>query len=227
VLALFALGDTQLQPLRVTWLNAEGVTGEEFVPVPPLVVQSVSQPSDTELRPLKPQLAVAGAPPAWQHPALAAGVLVVLAVVTGLAYRRIRKRRATPELAPPPDEAATAEGVARRRLQELATVSPLARGDYDHYYGTISLVVREYLHERFTFGAHALTTPELQQRMVSRGVERWQARLVGGLLDRCDGAVYAGRHPDPASADHDLTVAFEIIELSRPEPAAATLGAAP
>jgi hypothetical protein len=28
--------------------------------------------------------------------------------------------------------------------------------------------------------------------------------------------VYARAQPDPASADHDLTVAYEIIELSRP-----------
>jgi hypothetical protein len=177
------------------------------------------------LRPLKPQLEVAGAPPAWQRPVLAAGVMALLVGSGGLAIRRLRRRRVEPARTPPIDEGSTAEGVARRRLQELATASPLARGDYDQYYGTISLVVREYLHERFAFGAHALTTPELQQRMVARGVERWQARLVGGLLDRCDGAVYAGRHPDPASADHDLTVAFEIIELSRPQPLLATVGA--
>jgi hypothetical protein len=53
-------------------------------------------------------------------------------------------------------------------------------------------------------------------------VERWQARLVGGLLERCDAAVYAGQRPDPASADHDLTVAFEIIELARPRASALT-----
>jgi hypothetical protein len=79
--------------------------------------------------------------------------------------------------------------------------------------------VRSFLQEEFGLGARALTTPELQQRMVALGVERWQARLVSGLLDRCDGAVYAHRRPDPASADHDLTVAFEIIELSSPRPA--------
>ena len=60
------------------------------------------------------------------------------------------------------------------------------------------------------------TAAQLQTRMEGRGVERRQARLVAGLLDRCDAAVYAHRNPDPASADHDLTVAFEIVELSRP-----------
>jgi hypothetical protein len=189
-------------------------------------VIGVSQPTDTTLRPLKPQAEVAGAPPAWQRPAMIIGTAALLLVAGRVGFTRLRHRRQTAVVAPPLEEAATAEGLARRRLQELATTAPLSRGDYDHYYGTISLVVREYLHDRFAFGAHALTTPELQQRMVSGGVERWQARLVAGLLDRCDGAVYAGRHPDPASADHDLTVAFEIIELSRPVPVPAAAGMA-
>jgi hypothetical protein len=110
------------------------------------------------------------------------------------------------------------EDTARRRLEAMAAERPLAGGDYDAYYGTISTVVRGYLESRFDFRATALTTPELERRMTRQGIERWQARLVGGLLDRCDAAVYAGRRPDPASADHDLTVAFEIIELSRPQP---------
>jgi hypothetical protein len=108
-----------------------------------------------------------------------------------------------------------AEDQARRLLEEMARANPLAGGDYDTYYGTISAVIRGYLQQRFDFSATALTTRELERRMTSHGVERWQARLVGGLLDRCDSAVYARRHPDPASADHDLTVAFESIELSR------------
>ena len=57
----------------------------------------------------------------------------------------------------------------------------------------------------------------LERRMTGHGVDRWQARLVAGLLDRCDAAVYARRYPEPASADHDLTLAYEIVELGRPE----------
>ena len=48
------------------------------------------------------------------------------------------------------------------------------------------------------------------------GFERFQALLVGRVLDRCDAAVFARRYPDPVSADQDLTAAYEIVELSRP-----------
>ena len=215
IMAIFSTGDVQLQPLRISWLRADGATGAVLATPPVVAVRAMSQPNDTSLRPLKPQLDVAGAPPAWQRPALATLSMALLVVIVGTAVRQLRRRRTVMPITLL-DEELTPETEARRRLDVLAVDDPLARGDYDAYYGTIATVVRDYLEERFAFGARALTTTELQQRMVSRGVERWQARLVGGLLDRCDGAVYAGRHPDPASADHDLTVAFEIVELSRP-----------
>lgn len=219
VIAPFTLGETQLPPLLVAWLDADGETGEVRAAPPPLIVAATSAPDDTTLRPLKPQLDVAGAPPAWQTPAIAAGVAFAVLGVAGVLARRLGRRRAEIRTTPTPVEA-RAEGAARERLELLAADEPLARADYDAYYGTIANVVRDYLQERFGFNARALTTAELQRRMVALGVDRWQARLVSGLLDRCDAAVYAGRRPDPISADHDLTVAFEIVELSRPQEAA-------
>ena len=109
------------------------------------------------------------------------------------------------------------ERIARDALDTLGAEAGPARLDYPAYYGGLAVTVRTYLAARFGFNAHALSTRELERRMVSHGVDRWQARLVAGLLERCDDAVYAHRYPDFASADHDLTVAYEIVELSRPQ----------
>lgn len=215
VVAAFSLGPRQLSPLRLAWIDDNGVSGEQPVDVPSFTVVSTVDPNDGDLRPLKPQLSIEGAPVAWQWPAAIAAAVLVLLVAAVLLL--LRRRRPAPASVPRSEPARTLEDEARRRLETMAAGHPLATGDYDAYYGTISGVVRGYLEERFAFRATALTTPELERRMTGQGVERWQARLVGGLLDRCDAAVYAGRRPDPASADHDLTVAFEIIELSRPQ----------
>jgi hypothetical protein len=53
--------------------------------------------------------------------------------------------------------------------------------------------------------------------MSRRGHDRWQARLVGGLLSQCDAVVYAHYRPAGGRADADLTAAYEIVEMSRPE----------
>jgi hypothetical protein len=59
--------------------------------------------------------------------------------------------------------------------------------------------------------------------MVRRGMDRWQARVVGGLLDQCDAVVYAHYRPAVERADADLTAAYEIIEMTRPGAAAPAL----
>ena len=219
VLAGFDLGELQLPPLRVSWLRSDGASGSVEAAIPALTVRPTLFAGDSELRPLKSQASVAGAPPPWQRPAAAAVALMVASVagVFGVRWVLARRRRTLP----PDAQTAPAgpEDEARRRLSLLATARLLDERDFANYYGTISEVMRGYLQARFAFRAPALTTRELKSRMGRHGIDRWQARLLGGLLDRCDAAVYAHRFPDPASADHDLTVAFEIVELSRPKPA--------
>lgn len=220
--AAFALGEQDPGPLRIFWLRRDGSSGEALLSPPTFEVASALLDDSGELRPLKPQAAFGEPPPGWVRPAIAAAAVLALALIGALAVSRLRRRR--PDPAPPPGQIErTPETVARRRLEELAGSGALDGGDYERFYGTLSVVLRDYLEERFEFNATALTTPELGRSMRGYGVERWQARLAGGLLDRCDAAVYAGRHPDPGSADHDLTVAFEIIDLSRTRaPAGAT-----
>ena len=209
LMAGFTLGELQPGDLSVRWLRADGTAGSVAVAAPPLLVQSTLRPDDAELRPLKPQATISGAPSPWHRPA--AGAIGTLALLGGGAWLIVARHR---KLASEPAPAATAEDLARRLLDRLTAESLLGDREFDDYYGTISVVIRGYLQHRFDFRATAMTTGELRSRMISRGVGRWQARLVSGLLDRCDAAVYAGRYPDPASADHDLTVAYEVVELS-------------
>lgn len=218
----FVLGTLDTGILHLSWLAGDGSTDLLEAPGAKLVVAPVRAEDDKTLRPLKPQAIIAGAPPAWAWPVAVAGALMVIAAVSGLlALFIIGRRRRRVVVAPNIDM--SPERVAREALDALnpssaaRMISPSSgRVDYPSYYGTLALTVRTYLAARFGFNAHALTTSELEHRMVSHGVDRWQARLVGGLLERCDAAVYARRFPDPASADHDLTVAYEIVELSRP-----------
>jgi len=76
--------------------------------------------------------------------------------------------------------------------------------------------VRKYLADRFEFPAFALTSRELEEQMMQRGLDRWQIRVVGGLISQCDSVVYRRYRPAPERAEHDLTAAYEIVEMSRP-----------
>lgn len=211
----FVLGALDSGPVRLSWLRADGSIGTFDAPGAKLVLASVRASNDQALRPLKPQVSIAGAPPPWVRPAIAVAVVLVLALIAALILTIVRRRRADEVIEAGPVDTSP-ERVARDALDALGAPRLVDQVDYQAYYGALALTVRTYLAARFGFNAHALTTRELERRMVSHGVDRWQARLVGGLLERCDDAVYARRYPEAASADHDLTVAYEIVELSRP-----------
>ncbi|HEY7293499.1 MAG TPA: hypothetical protein VH916_00605, partial [Dehalococcoidia bacterium] len=155
----------------------------------------------------------------------AAGALAVLAVaIMWVAWRRLvgaedgAAGQALPEENLGPEDAArrALDGVGARFASDV---------NFSEYYAGLSTIVREYLTRRFGFPAFALTTAELQGQMVFRGMDRWQARLVTGLLEQCDAVMFAHYEPAPERADADLTAAYEIVEMSRPvaaEPEAVT-----
>lgn len=225
--AAFSLGRVDLGEAVVRALRDDGSRTELRVVLPSLTIEATTAEDDEALRPLKPQRDVAGAPLPWERIEVIAGALVaagaLLAVL--LAWRGLRALLARRSLARAEGgrERRPLEEAARSRLDALAGRGPPGEGaEVVSYYGEIASVVREYLEERGGFRATALTTSELEGRMVREGIDRWQARLIVGLLERCDRAVYARRHPDRESADHDLTLAYEIVELGRPSPEAAS-----
>ncbi len=214
---IFALGSMQTGPIIVRWLVDDGTSGVMTNEPVEITITPVRGEADAALRPLKSPLSINGAPPIWLQPLLyASTAIAVIAVLIILARRAAAfwRQRRTPLIESP--DLYVPERSARERLDSIHGVNLVDDESFQNFYGTIAEVVRRYLSERFTFNASALTTSELERRMTGHGVDRWQARLVSGLLDRCDRAVYARHYPDPASADHDLTVAYEIVELSRP-----------
>jgi hypothetical protein len=50
---------------------------------------------------------------------------------------------------------------------------------------------------------------------------------VGGLLEQCDAVVFAGYRPALERAELDLTAAFEVVEMSRPDEAKPAPAAVP
>jgi len=218
VLAAFVVGDYQMPGLTLSYSGPDGATGTLQTPAARLSIASTLPAGGTlEPRPLKPQAeigAAGGAP--YQLLGLAGAALVVAAALTYVAWRRRRRPAPAPVALPAPEELGP-EDEARRRLDGAAAQFGTDR-DYAAYYQALANVVRGYLTERFDFPAFALTTAELQRRMVARGMDRWQARLVGGLLEQCDAVLYAGYRPALERADADLTAAYEIIEMSRPAP---------
>jgi hypothetical protein len=218
--AAFFVGDAAVGPIKLDVRGRDGGTSQ--ISTPPLqitVASTVADAAAADPRPLKPQAEIA--PVGARGWVFIGGAVLLVLLVTGLGLTVWWRRRRGHEVAAEPEPAAALLGPedrARRELDETAATY-LAGREFAPYYAVLATTIRRYLTERFEFPAFALTTVELQNQMVRRGLDRWQARLVGGLLEQCDAVVFAGYRPAPGRADTDLTAAYEIVEISRrPEP---------
>lgn len=205
VLAPFLPGDISLSP-TVAIVSGADVTTRTLPPVPIAVLPTLGPGDPLELTPLPAPVAIEGAESPFLRPGIAiAGVLGIALVVTGgwlLGRRWARRPRGIPAPASTGPE-----------IPGLQTAEAVIDSDPVSAYRVMSLVVKSELAQRYGLRATALTSTELRRRLEEQGVDRWQARLVGGLLDECDAVIYAGYRPAAERRRADLTMAREIVEV--------------
>lgn len=153
--------------------------------------------------------AIGGAQSPFLIPGIVAGSVFTLLAVLFAGYHLVRSLANRPrKVVPVPlAEPEWTPG-------ELPPVEHLL-SDPVRAYRVLGSTVRESLASRYGFPARALTTRELITRMQEEGIDRWQARLVAGLLENCDSVVYAGYFPAPDRRRADHTMAVEILEGMR------------
>jgi hypothetical protein len=204
VVAGFLPGQQSFAP-SVNVIAGTDVQPRQLPPVTWEVTPSLAADAPLVLSPLDAPVAIGGAESPLLRPAIVAGsaatgavLFVALWWLALCAWRRLRSRAAPPAAQPlgPP---------------LLANAESLIGSDPVAAYRELAAVVRGFLTRHYAFPAHALTTFELQQHMESEGVDRWQARLVGGLLEECDAVVYAGYLPAMERREADLNMAREIV----------------
>lgn len=214
--AAYKTGPLQFPALKLAYTAAGQQASASSQPLS-FTVDSVIAAGDpaTDIRPLKPQIELQ-APPAttaWRRIGIAAGAVLAALLLTLVLWTLLRRerRQEAPVLAP---ALPSLEAEARAELDQIVADGLLARGDYAAHYARMAECIRRYVARRYGFPATALTTAELQERMVRGGVGRWRARLVSGLLSECDAVHYARYLPAPARAEADLEMAYEIVDLS-------------
>jgi hypothetical protein len=205
VVAGFAPGVYQFQP-AVTVVNGPDVV-PRLLPVTNLEVVASLAPTDPlELSALPSPQSVPGAESPLLKPAIAIAIvsatLLVLLFVSIGVRAFLRRRPEASEFVPL--DPALESPIARAEV--LIDTDPVAA------YRTLAAAVRIALAERYGFPAPALTSRELQRRMIASGVDRLEARLVSGLLEECDAVQYGGYKPAPRRRLQDLGIAREIVE---------------
>ncbi len=207
----FVPGQYRLPPVLVQYTLPDGTRGS--VPADNdlrlEIGRIVSDPDHQALLDIKPPGALPRPAVALLYPAAGGALLLSMAILLALTTRRLMRPMASvPAALLDPIEQ------ARRDLASTATLPLATPGDYVTYYTGISATIRRYLDARFQFDAMASTTKEIRGTMEQRGMDRWQARVVSGLLEQCDSVKWAHYVPDGARAKRALSMALEVIELT-------------
>jgi hypothetical protein len=203
VVAPFTPGDSTFAPV-VTVVLGSDATPRVLPTVTLSVAPTLAPNGPLELSKLRPPVAIGGAESPLLRPAIALSTVaaaVVLVLLLWLLVRAIRGvlRRPAPE------------GTEAPAFPSLDGAESLLYNDPVAAYRVLASLVRAELGRRYGLPAPALTTGELRRRMEAEGLDRWQARLVGGLLEECDAVVYAGYRPAPERREADLNMAREIV----------------
>jgi len=216
--AAYRTGTVELPVLTFAYTLPDGSKGQVSSDAPhPIAVQSVLPvgATPTDIQGLKPQAALplpASTRLVWLAGGTGIAAAVVL-IVAGVFWLARRTRR--PLVVPAPSHAA----IARQELDRIMALDLVHKGELVEHYRLVAACMRRYLTDRFGFPALALTSGELGRQMEARGIERWPARLISGLLSECDAVTYARYVPAMARIEADNAMAYEIID--------ATDGAAP
>ena len=203
--APFLPGAVEFSPSLAIVQGAEA-TQIELPPVAISVLPSLAPDAELVLSPLPPPVAIEGAESPFLRPALVGGGLSLCALVALLIW--LAGRSVVQRLSQRGTGVPTPAG-----LPSLDGAERLLDSDPVGAYRLMSAVVKTEMARRYGVRATALTSSELRRKLEAEG-DRWQARLVGGLLEECDSVIYAGYRPAAERRQHDLTMAREIVEVA-------------
>lgn len=205
VVAPFWPGDVRFAPAVVVFRGAD-VESRTLPALAITVNQTLRVDEPDELSPLPGPRAIGGGESPLLRPAIGGAGALGAALIYLAGLWAVRRWRARPRpVAPLPPTAPPAP-------PDFDAVEAVIHSDPAGAYRTLSSVVRTVLAGRYGIPAAALTAAEIARRMEAQGLDRWQARLVSGLLGECDAVIYAGYRPAAERRLFDLNMAREIVE---------------
>jgi hypothetical protein len=213
-IAAFRVGTYILPPIQVAYQGPGGERGIAPTAELPIVVASVLRAGESpdDVKPLKPQLRLPGAPPDLSGAVRVALVLVValMLVLLVVQTRRAMAKRAAAR--PPEPEAQLTP--AQRALAELARVSELhlpEKGRYAEHYALVSAALRVYVRDRFGLAAMERTPRELRQDMLAAAIDRSEIAAIFEILRDGEVARFHQVPAYPARAQHTVRAAMDAM----------------
>lgn len=142
------------------------------------------------------------------------GVLILLLVFVGwLIYQGIRKPKKKQEQSP--QVTIPSWQKAYTRLENLKSKQLIERASLKPYYDELSLILRQYIEERFNLRAPEMTTEEFLDSIKRSSVlDSAQQQIIKEFLFICDMVKFAKHDSSVSEAQKCFDLAKQFIDLT-------------
>jgi hypothetical protein len=213
-LTSFRLGDRVVPAIEVGYVDPKGVRGVARTEPQPISVASVARPGEdvSDIKPLKPQLEVPGAPPVSTELLLALVGAALFAIAVIACFRLLQQLMAQS----PPPEVLTPAQRALRELDRITALRLPEAGQYKTHYELVSACLRRYALEEFGLAAPQRTTRELLAELERSGAAVERAAMLREVLSESDVVRFDHLLPGPERARDVVRIAGDALTGGTP-----------
>jgi hypothetical protein len=212
-------GSATLPPLKFL-CTVPGDTVLRSVATNPLTLTVRTVPVDTtqEIKDLKPLMTL---PYTWEEILRVLGGLIVALAVTLLAYLLYRSGGKTTVQEAYVAPARPAHVVALEELGALKARRLWQGGRIKQYYTEVTEILRRYFEGRYNVMALEETTEEIMSGLQQVQMKGQILQDTEKILRRADLVKFAKYQPGIPEHEETLTVAYAVVEMTKPRPATA------
>ena len=225
----YRTGPVELPAIRIrvedrSGQRVEAASEARSIEIASVLDDKAEEGEEQEIADLKPP---ASLPPDYGALVVAAGILALLLVASGLLWWLHRRYAARLAAVPaphdpfhrvPPHEWVYAE------LQKLLERRLPEHGQVPLFFAELAWIVKRYLGGRYRIDLMERTTAELPDGLAAAGAEAGAVDVVLDLLGRCDMVKFAQVVPDSETCRAAIEQAYHIVDMTKPraagEPAA-------
>ncbi|MCB9314827.1 MAG: hypothetical protein H6574_18605 [Lewinellaceae bacterium] len=147
----------------------------------------------------------------YDHWPWAVGALAVFALLAWWLRRQGRRKKPVPVPVPLTEPPPPADHIALQKLAALEQQKPWMNGNLLAYYAELSLIVREYLENRYSVPALESTTREITAFLKKTDFPDTQKKPLNFLLQQTDLVKYAEMEPPKSYHEEALEKAKTLV----------------
>ena len=212
--ARYDSGTSTLPPLMFL-ATVPGYTAVRSVETNPVMLTVRTLPVDTArgIKDIKPPL---GMPYTLAEILVALGIVLLIAAVVVLVYRRWKRRAAAPAPAEVQAPSRPAHLLALEELAILKEKQLWQQGWLKEYYTELTEILRRYLERRYTIMALEETSQEILSAVQDLKLPPRVVERLENILRRADLVKFAKHRPELDEHDETMVAAREFVDRTRP-----------